>query len=176
MIRAVVLTLILCVPSTVGSGALPAAVSSVRATPAWHAPAALVPIVETAAIDAGVPVWILGRLLQAESDWRSGAVGMNPDGTRDLGVAQLGERWLEEFAQLDNSGKLFDPFDPAQAIPVAARYLSRLYQVTGDWRAAVMAYNCGLSRIRGDSVPRSTRAYVRRIFEEETMMEGQKGD
>lgn len=172
MTRAVMLAFLLLSPSTAGHGALPGGIPMVHAgrvaaSPSWTAPARLVPVVTAAAGSSGCPAWILARVIRAESGWRSGAVGVNDDGSRDLGIAQLGERWLAEFAALDNAGLPFDPFDPVQAIPVAARYLARLHRSTGDWRAAVAAYNCGLSKVRSGAVPARTAAYVRSVFGEE---------
>lgn len=152
--------------STVRSVALPLVAPPVSPSrPAWTAPGEYAALVESAARVAGVPPRILGRLLERESSWRSGAVGVNRDGTRDLGIAQLGERWLSDFAWFDNGGEPFDPFSPAEAIPVAARYLARLHRATGDWRAAVAAYNCGLSRVRAGRIPERTLDYIAAIFE-----------
>jgi soluble lytic murein transglycosylase-like protein len=164
--------ILLLSPIVAGSGAYPSLPDSrelplgVAVAPAWGAPEDLARQVVAATAEAGIPAWILARVIEAESGWNVQAVGINPDGSRDLGIAQLGERWLADFSWFDNAGRPVDPFDPAQALPVAARYLARLYRATGDWRAAVAAYNCGLSRVRAGRIPQSTLRYVASIFEE----------
>ena len=65
--------------------------------------------------------------------------------------------------------------DPVKATDAAARYLSRLYDVYGDWNLAIAAYNCGpgnvnraIRRSGGKTnyweiyyrLPRETRGYV----------------
>lgn len=152
--------------STVYGPGIPQAPAELPARPTWAAPEEFAALVAAAARGAGVPARILGRLLETESSWDSGAVGVNADGSRDLGIAQLGERWLPDFIWFDNGGEDFNPFRPAEAIPVAARYLARLYQATGDWRLAVAAYNCGLTRVQSGRIPARTLAYVASIFEE----------
>lgn len=170
------LSLLLCiVPAFAGSGGLsgrpsiepPASLAdrtSAR-SPSWSAPERYAALVEGAAAAAGVPVWILARTIEAESSWRPDVVGENEDGSRDLGIAQLGERWMGDFVWFDNGAAAFDPFHPEEAIPVAARYLARLYRASGDWRVAVAAYNCGLSRAKTGRIPAETAAYVARVFD-----------
>jgi len=133
----------------------------------FQAPEEYAPLVALAAASAGIPAWILARVISAESAWDPGAIRKNDDGSRDLGIAQLSERWLPDFAWFDNAGAHVDPFDPNQAIPVAARYLARLYRASGDWRSAVAAYNCGLSRVLARAIPERSRAYVKSVFEAE---------
>lgn len=177
MIRATALAFLLLAPIASGSGTRPPALAPPEElvlpalpptpeVPLLDAPADFAPLVAAAAEEAGVPAWILGRILAAESGWSATALGINEDGSRDLGIAQLGERWLADFAWFDNAGQAFDPFLPAEAIPVAARYLARLYRAVGSWPAAVAAYNCGLSRVRGGDIPGRTLAYVAKILEE----------
>jgi soluble lytic murein transglycosylase-like protein len=167
--------LLAVVPTFAGSGTLamrsderefPAAPRVSREEPAWTAPARYSAIVTSSAAEAGVPAWILARVLEAESSWRADAVGgVNADGSRDLGIAQLGERWMDDFVWFDNAGTAFDPFDPGEAIPVAARYLARLYAASGTWRTAVAAYNCGLARAKTGSLPAKTADYVALVFQ-----------
>lgn len=169
MTRAILAAALLVVTAAAaGSRGAPTASESqpfATAEPFWSAPSASIEtLVRSAAASSGAPAWILGRLLARESGWRSGAVGTNDDGSHDLGIAQLGARWIADFVRFDNSGAPFDPFNPAEAIPVAARYLARLRRAAGSWRRAVAAYNCGLSRVRGGTVPAATVEYVAEIF------------
>jgi soluble lytic murein transglycosylase-like protein len=169
MSRALLAALLVAVALPLGGAARrePAYPVPLRGEPWFRLPVEHAATVERAARRAGVPVWILARVLERESGFRSDAVGVNQDGSRDLGIAQLGERWLDDFTQLDNGGAAFDPREPAEAIPVAARYLARLRALVGSWPLAVAAYNCGPGRVQSGGIPARTRAYVRSIFLEE---------
>lgn len=63
--------------------------------------------------------------------------------------------------------------DPIRATDAAARHMADLFRETGDWHAALAAYNAGLGRARHTSdafwnrrhsLPSETRAYVPRIL------------
>ena len=67
-----------------------------------------------------------------------------------------------------------DRYDVEKATDVAARYLSRAYQILGDWRLAVSSYNCGIGRVQSairkagttefwgvwKELPQETQAYM----------------
>lgn len=68
-----------------------------------------------------------------------------------------------------------DRLDPALSTEVAAAVLSRAYQILGDWRLAVMSYNCGVGAVQrairenggrrdyegvASRLPRETQAYI----------------
>jgi soluble lytic murein transglycosylase-like protein len=134
-----------------------------RSVPAVTIPGRFYRAVVREAYAAGVPLWLAGRLIAAESGWDPDAVGYNDNGTQDLGLAQLNSRYLDYFARY-NDWQQVDPFDPDMAIRVACRYLEALYRATGTWEGAVAAYNCGLGRYRTGSIPQRTREHVERIF------------
>jgi len=133
------------------------------AVPAYMIPDHFEEIVLASAAETGVPVWIAARLLERESGWRADAVGHNVNGTRDLGIAQLNDRYLNDFAVF-NGWAAIDPFDPTVAIPVAIRYLAHLQLLTGSWEGAVAAYNCGLGRYRTGDIPASTLRHVAAVM------------
>lgn len=168
----VLFALLLAVPSAAGSGARPLdpvprfELIVLFEGPEWASPVCYESLVRAAAAEAGVPAHLLGRIISAESSWDPEAVNINVNGSRDLGIALLGERWLSDFVWFDNGGRPFDPFDPEEAIPVAARYLARLHRATGNWQDAVMAYNCGLDRVRNRQIPVVTRVYVTGVLKE----------
>lgn len=105
----------------------------------------------------GVPKHFFARLLWKESLFRPDAV--SPVGAQ--GIAQFmpytaAERGLE------------DPFDPAQAIPASAEFLSALRVQFGNFGLAAAAYNGGPDRVarwlaRGGRLPWETIDYVRSI-------------
>lgn len=111
----------------------------------------------------GFPIDALARVIEAESGFNPRCVGVNRNGTRDYGIAQLNSEYLEYFALHYNSGYIIDPFDAETGIIIAARYLSALYAETGNMRQAVAAYNCGLSRVRSGVLPMITEDYLRKV-------------
>lgn len=118
---------------------------------------------------AGVPLWIAGRMISAESGWQPNQIAENRDAegrllSRDLGLAQLNDRYLDDFAWRYNDGQAVDPFDPSTAVRVAMRYLGALYRATGTWEGAVASYNCGLTRYRTGRIPKLTQIHVARVF------------
>lgn len=127
-------------------------------------PARYISIIKMASEQAGVPLWVLARLLEKESSWKHDAVNKNTNGTYDLGIAQFNNAYLTDYYWFDNYGLWFDPFNPDEAIPVAARYLRRLYRVTNDWWMAVAAYECGLTRVKQDRIPEQTIRNTNRVM------------
>ena len=133
-------------------------------SPMWDAPFPYRGIIEMEAKSAGVPAWILAGVISYESGWDKQAVNRNANGSTDLGIAQLNDRYLEYFAWKFNGGELVDPSDPAMSIRIAARYLALNYKTYGDWHYAVAAYNCGPGRARTRPWPQATERYVKEVF------------
>jgi hypothetical protein len=133
------------------------------------APAEIVPwrYAETLAdvcAETGVPLPLAARMFAWESGWRASTRNVNPNGTEDLGIAQLNMRYLSDWERI--AGGPIDPLDGHDSIRVGVRYLAELYKVTGDWSGAVAAYNCGLGRWRGGNIPASTRRHVAAVMGE----------
>ena len=123
------------------------------------------PLVIGAALETGVPAVILHRVIMAESGYFPRAVNRaNANGTTDFGICQLNSASLPVFEKAYNNGQPIDPFNPNQAIPVAARYLADNYRVLGSWWCAVAAYNCGAGRVRSRTIPASTVRYVAKVM------------
>jgi soluble lytic murein transglycosylase-like protein len=109
--------------------------------------------------DAGVPYAIMARMVQVESGWDSTA-----DNGYDAGLFQFNRKYLEWFSLKFNGGRMVDPFDPVVSAKVACRYMRWLYFQLGDYRKAVAAYNCGLTRFNTGKLPRTTVLYVKLVF------------
>jgi soluble lytic murein transglycosylase-like protein len=112
----------------------------------FQIPPFLLPIFQAAGTAYGIPWQVLAAINEVETDYG-----------RDLSVSSAGaEGWMQflpaEWAQygVDANGDGFrDPYNPADAIFAAARYL-RAAGGQGDIRAAVFSYNHSASYV--DSV------------------------
>jgi len=107
-----------------------------------------------------VPIELAWRLIKWESNWNEQAWNRNTDGSRDLGIMQLNDRWLEEFAQRYRDGAIIDPWMWRVSMDVGIKHLSVLRRTIGHWPGAVAAYNVGLTRYRRGRLPQSTRQMV----------------
>ena len=119
-------------------------------------------MVESAARANDLPLEFFARLIWQESRFQPDAIGPTTrNGTRAQGIAQFmpgtaGER------------RLLDPFDPVQALPKSAEFLSELRNQFGNLGLAAAAYNAGPRRVqewlaaRGP-MPQETRNYVAAI-------------
>jgi len=115
---------------------------------------ALCRLIEGSARAQNLPVPFLTRLIWRESSFRVGVV--SPVGAQ--GVAQFMPGTAKERG-------LADPFDPEQAIPHAAHFLSDLKRQFGNLGLAAAAYNGGAGRVTAwlagsGGLPAETRAYV----------------
>lgn len=112
----------------------------------------------TEAADAnGLPAGFFARLIWTESRFRQRAV--SPVGAQ--GVAQFMPATAAEYG-------LADPFDPVQALPASARFLSKLREQFGNLGLAAAAYNAGGGRVqdwlaRRKTLPAETQNYVRAV-------------
>ena len=143
-----------------GAGALPARLAEAGAAavdglPGW-VPAPYRALVARSAAAHGLAPLLLAALLRSESGFDAGAV--SPAGAQ--GIAQFMPATARGMG-------LRDPFDPAQAIPAAARLLAGHLRAFGSVPLALAAYNAGPDAVtRHGGVPpyRETQAYVARIL------------
>ena len=116
-------------------------------------------IIESAAADNRLPVDFFARVIWQESRFQPDAVGPRTrSGERAQGIAQFMPRTALERG-------LLDPFDPIQALPKSAQFLSELRAEFGSLGLAAAAYNAGPQRLRDylagrGGMPEETRAYV----------------
>jgi hypothetical protein len=112
-------------------------------------------LVDSAAHANDLPVGFVTRVIWRESSFRAAVVSLK--GAQ--GIAQFMPATATEHG-------IPDPFDPAEAIPKAARLLAELRARFGNLGLAAAAYNAGTARVvrwlRGaGNLPAETRAYVR---------------
>jgi len=104
-----------------------------------------------------LPVALFANLIWQESKFDPHAVSH----AGALGVAQFMPAVAKEVG-------LSNPFNPLEALPAAARFLSGLVERFGSIGLATAAYNAGPTRVgnwlkSGKGLPKETRNYVHRI-------------
>lgn len=88
-----------------------------------------------------IPTDLYARLLYQESRYRKDVIeGVNRSPMGALGIAQFMPATAAEMH--------VDPLDPVAAIYAGARYLKKMYDLFGNWRHALMAYNAGPGNIK----------------------------
>ena len=116
-------------------------------------------MIESAAKAAGLPLEFFSRVIWQESRFQPDAVGpVTRNGERAQGIAQFMPGTASER-------RLLDPFDPVQALPKSAEFLSELRGEFGNLGLAAAAYNAGPRRVRewiegSGPMPAETRNYV----------------
>jgi hypothetical protein len=111
----------------------------------------------TSAQEYDLPVSFFSNLIWQESRFRHDAVSR----VGALGIAQF-------MPSVAVEAGVADPFDPRQAIPASARFLSALRHHFGNLGYAAAAYNAGARRVgqwldRRRALPFETRTYVLRV-------------
>jgi len=116
-------------------------------------------MIESAAKAQDLPLEFFARVIWQESRFQSDAVGpVTRSGQRAQGIAQF-------MPGTANERRLLDPFDPVQALPKSAEFLSELRQQFGNLGLAAAAYNAGPHRVQewlagSGYMPQETRNYV----------------
>jgi hypothetical protein len=116
-------------------------------------------MIESAAKANNLPLEFFARVIWQESRFQSDAVGpLTRRGERAQGIAQFMPGTASER-------RLLDPFDPVQALPKSAEFLSELRAQFGNLGLAAAAYNAGPHRVQEwlagtGSMPPETRNYV----------------
>ena len=116
-------------------------------------------MIESAARANDLPLEFFARVIWQESRFQSDAVGpVTRSGQRAQGIAQF-------MPGTANERRLLDPFDPVQALPKSAEFLSELRQQFGNLGLAAAAYNAGPRRVQdwlagSGPMPQETRNYV----------------
>ena len=119
-------------------------------------------LLESAARANDLPVEFFARVIWQESRFRADAVGpVTRSGKRAQGIAQFMPGTAAER-------NLLNPFDPIQALPKSAEFLSELRRQFGNLGLAAAAYNAGPRRVRewlagSGGMPAETRSYVAAI-------------
>jgi hypothetical protein len=116
-------------------------------------------MIESAAKSNELPLEFFARVIWQESRFQSDAIGpVTRSGQRAQGIAQF-------MPGTANERRLLDPFDPVQALPKSAEFLSELRNQFGNLGLAAAAYNAGPRRVQEwlagtGPMPMETRNYV----------------
>ncbi len=119
-------------------------------------------MIESAARSNDLPLEFFARVIWQESRFQANAIGpVTRNGQRAEGIAQFMPGTASER-------RLLDPFDPVQALPKSAEFLSELRSQFGNLGLAAAAYNAGPRRVqewlaRTGPMPQETRNYVSAI-------------
>lgn len=116
-------------------------------------------MIESAARAHDLPLEFFARVIWQESRFQADAIGpLTRSGRRALGIAQF-------MPGTAGDRNLLDPFDPVQALPKSAEFLSELRGQFGNLGLAAAAYNAGPRRLQewitgAGYMPQQTRNYV----------------
>jgi hypothetical protein len=116
-------------------------------------------MIESAARAESLPLEFFARVIWQESRFQADAVGpVTRNGERAQGIAQF-------MPGTANERGLLDPFNPVQALPKSAAFLSELRNQFGNLGLAAAAYNAGPRRVQEwlagtGNMPQETRNYV----------------
>jgi hypothetical protein len=162
-------------PAGIGSGIARASVEELAAFPerskvqktadtarASDTREAICLMIESAAKANDLPLEFFARVIWQESRFQTDAVGpVTRSGHRAQGIAQFMPGTASER-------RLLDPFDPVQALPKSAEFLSELRRQFGNLGLAAAAYNAGPRRVQDwlahtGPMPQETRNYVMAI-------------
>lgn len=135
-----------------------------------------IPIIRSMIAQGGIPQEFL-FLAMAESGFSSKAYSRK----KASGIWQFMSFTARDMGLIIND-YVDERRDPIKSTKAAIRYLQYLYQATGEWYLAAMAYNCGLGRLnraiakagtkdlnvlldeRAKYLPAETRNYIRTIL------------
>ena len=108
---------------------------------------------------------VFGILMQENPMFDSNAVNKNGNGTLDVGLFQLNDRYLwndfEKRYWID--GVELDPFNWKHNCYIAVHHISHLQKTLKVNDDVIMAYNCGMTAVMKDRVPEITRRYLANV-------------
>jgi soluble lytic murein transglycosylase-like protein len=119
--------------------------------------------INDAAAQHGVPIMVLAWLLWKESRYNPAII----NGTKRSRVGAMGIAQFMPATARQELGSEAAALDPDIAIPGAARYLAKLYRMTGSWTEALAAYNWGIGNVQRKGLaaaPAETRDYYTTIM------------
>jgi len=113
------------------------------------------------AVQENVPISVLAYIAYRESNFNPYAKSKNRFGTYDEGMFQLNRHFYNDFERYYAS---YNPYDVEHSIVVAARHLNYLYSKLHSWDKVILAWNCGLTAVRKNKIPNSTKDYLKGYY------------
>lgn len=120
-----------------------------------------------------IPLKVIYRLVENESNWDEKAYNKNKNGTFDVGLAQINSNnfeyfyWkilkFEPYKRINYTEYFYSPVNNLWAGFLYLRWLLDYYD--NDYEKAIMAYNCGLGNVNKGNIPRTTVKYAQKILE-----------
>lgn len=117
-----------------------------------------------------VPVVLVHKLIEQESQWHSNSPSPNYDKHHrilsiDYGLMQINsdniERFSHNYKEPWRSEKSYNPIHNSwDNVHLGICYLRDLYTQFGNWKNAVAAYNGGTRRVINNTLKKSTQEYV----------------
>lgn len=101
----------------------------------------ILPALQVAADQYGVPVELLDYTAGVESRWGAASGLDQPSAAGELGIFQQTPAFRQDYG-------VTDPLDINQQADAAARALQRFYEQSGDWGDTLIGYNRGLGGLR----------------------------
>ena len=114
-----------------------------------------------------LPPSVLESIAFVESRFRALAISPERiDGYQDEGMFQFNNKYHQWYSDQYNGGVLFDPYNPTEAIRIAALHVQFLFERYGNWMDVFLAYNAGMERIDKDVIPETAWDYLAKIYKE----------
>jgi hypothetical protein len=114
-----------------------------------------------------IPLNIIAVVPVLESGWNSNCVYVNRNGSVDRGIIQINSMYQDWYIQeFWDKPYDFDVWNPYHNFYLGYQEIKWAYDLLGDWKLAVMSYNCGIGTVLNNRVPEITMRYTRRVFQE----------
>lgn len=118
---------------------------------------------------------VVSILMQENPEINTEATNRNPNGTNDLGLWQLNDRYLytdfeKNYWKLDIE---LNPFNWKHNTFIALSHIHWLTQRLKVQDDVIMAYNCGIGAVMNNNVPDITKVYLRRVKNNYNLLKGQ---
>ena len=104
---------------------------------------------------------LIKAMAQIESNNRHWVTGRNGE----RGILQVSKiAWRETTRRLGVKWRWAEAFDRKKNLRVGRAYFKWLLeQCQGSWEHAILAYNCGLSRVKNNRIPKKARRHLAKI-------------
>jgi hypothetical protein len=108
---------------------------------------------------------VVAHLLVENPEFNPDAIHINVNGTLDVGLFQLNDRYLWTTFKDDYwfENLELDPFNWKHNTYIAIHHIKYLQEKMKIQDAAIMAYNCGERAVMNDSIPETTKAYLSKV-------------